>query len=43
MTVAETTDVILVAPLSFLLGVFLGLVLSSRYLIVRRNGGGPPP
>jgi hypothetical protein len=30
------------APLAFLGGVFVGLLLSSRYRIVKRNGDKPP-
>jgi len=40
MTLAATaTDLIVYAPLSFMLGVVFGLGASSRWRIVRRNNG----
>jgi hypothetical protein len=41
VTAATATDLILVAPLAFAFGVLVGLALSSRYRIIRRNGDRP--
>lgn len=35
---ASLTDLVVAAPLAFLLGVAVGLVLSSRYRITKVNG-----
>jgi hypothetical protein len=42
MAVSETLwQLVIGAPLAFLLGLTIGFVLSDRYRITRRNGRGP--
>ena len=45
MIAATVTDILIVAPVAFLLGLALGLGLSSRYRIVRHRDSenGKPP
>jgi hypothetical protein len=42
MLAATVTDVVVAWPLAFLLGVAVGLGLSSRYRLTRQNGKSPP-
>jgi hypothetical protein len=42
MSLLAVSDAVTYAPVAFLLGVLVGLVLASRYRISRMNGKAPP-
>jgi hypothetical protein len=42
VTLAVVPDAVVEAPVSFLIGVLVGFVLSNRYRITRRNGKEQP-
>ena len=40
MTAGAVSDVVAAAPIAFIMGVIVGFVLTQRYRIVRKDGGG---
>jgi hypothetical protein len=41
---ASLSDVVATAPISFVIGLVVGVLIASRYHVVKwQNGKGPPP